>query len=100
MGTCAAGNPQMCTSCDGSFLENGECKDCLQDSHCDDSKFCTVDICISNQCKNKPLSCDDKDPSTLDSCSEFSKSCVNSRVRPCGKHKRKYFLSPFFNNYC
>lgn len=51
---------------------------CVLQSDCDDSKFCTVDVCIFFNCVHTTRSCEDFNGCTNDGCSETSNQCVNT----------------------
>jgi hypothetical protein len=52
---------------------------CTGDGQCDDGVFCNgAERCVSGRCAaGQPVSCDDGQPCTRDSCVEFLRSCIS-----------------------
>jgi len=74
------------TSADGPCREtlcvpaSGDCvtTDLADGTACDDGVRCTrADACAAGVCVGTPVSCEDDDPCTIDSCEEATGSCVN-----------------------
>ena len=81
-------DPSLAGPCDVVFCEEstGACKKkpIPDGESCDDLNACTKnDTCSAGACKGKPVSCDDKNPCTNDSCDPDS-GCVNeNNTEPC-----------------
>lgn len=50
---------------------------CGSSRDCSDGNRCTIDLCFDLTCKHGPLSCDDHDPCTEDSC-DLDQGCVHT----------------------
>lgn len=63
---CSDDNPCTLDMCDSS---DGTCKHQPVDWPCDDQNLCTTqDACFAGVCSGQPVSCDDGNPCTVDSC--------------------------------
>ena len=72
--SCADSNPCTLDSCDAA---TGACAhtDQAEGSSCNDGSACsTGDVCQGGSCKGQPLSCDDANPCTTDTC-DATKGC-------------------------
>jgi hypothetical protein len=57
---------------------------CTTNSQCDDTLFCTDDLCVSNVCQHSAHPCAaDADLCTTESCDETANACVSSQPRNC-----------------
>ncbi len=69
---------------DGDGLADCADPDCAA-TPCDDGLFCTSgDTCLAGVCSGGPVSCDDGNDCTIDSCDEGSTSCVNDSAAANG----------------
>jgi len=80
---CAAGSTKVCDdgspctadSCDAA---TGNCLHGAQSGACDDGQVCTGnDECVAGACAGAPLSCDDQNPCTQDTC-DAKKGCAHA----------------------
>ncbi len=73
--SCDDGNPCTADTCDP---KTGECLHGAQAGTCDDGQICTTnDACVAGVCTGEPLSCDDLNPCTDDTC-DAKKGCVHT----------------------
>ncbi|HPV03488.1 MAG TPA: hypothetical protein PLC24_02890 [Myxococcota bacterium] len=71
---CDDGNQCTTDNCDSV---SGACDHQPSDGACDDEDQCTgPDACVLGVCRGQPVSCDDRNPCTIDSCDSVS-GCVN-----------------------
>jgi hypothetical protein len=80
---CDDGDP--CTA-DYCIPETGACAAdyvcCEKDADCDPGNACTTGKCAEGKCKLTPISCDDKNPCTLDSC-DLRIGCFHEVIKGC-----------------
>ncbi len=62
---CTAGNP------------------CKTNAQCADNNKCTSNLCLKNKCAAKPISCDDYNPCTKDTCQSYTGKCFHQPVPGC-----------------
>ncbi len=89
---CTTGDLCQAGECKGKAVPCGDDSDCTDDScnpddglcqfifntaSCDDGDLCTSnDGCANGECSGTPITCDDANPCTLDSCDQESGECM------------------------
>jgi hypothetical protein len=69
---------------DASKDLNLDVVECTTNSQCDDTLFCTDDLCVSNVCQHSAHPCAaDADLCTTESCDETANACVSSAPPSC-----------------
>ncbi len=79
--SCDDGN--VCTDewCDPA---TGKCTKVYNTKPCDDGRFCTnPDQCSQGVCVGTPVTCNDNNACTIDTCDEDAKRCVNNPIPNC-----------------